>query len=574
MITLTSAGREPAGRAATTDPLPFEDASGPAPAARVRVGNFIEAGSLPGRHGVVRAAAAGAQRAVARSSRGPLRSVWRLLYKLAARLYAAWVCPDRSVSAYARGSMGRAEAVYGISDIDMVFVFRGEAGEARKRARRRARAVARVPLLAALFDHPAFHTQAELAAASGGSTFTHGLEEPAPAVYHGPGADQDALRLLERPQPTAGWRLLRGRDLRPVESERDRARSGHASWLELQYWWRCAVEGALAPGAAWVTPLCSKLVAEPARSWLWLARGVRAGDRADALERAAAELPGEAAAFDAALAFEHARGAQASLDLALGGLLRLSHLIAAELAAQASGAGYTAVRLVDGELALPHGGWPAGAPAGAPLQPLADWRAVVCPLYADDASALLDGDPSDPATLAALARRFVTSAHPALRAGDLIVRPLFGGLARLRTLQSPLTDPVSFALEAGAAEARFANAPGWSAADWSRRAVAEHGAWLCAGVEPAGRSLGLLALAARAALFHESLEAGEPRLALTASAALRLLSERDEGARPAAERAWEEYRRWAVDWNSVPEAAVRDLERAVRKLPAYARGGR
>jgi len=581
MTTLTSAGREPEGRVAGAEPLPLSDERRPVPAGIPP--SFMEAGSLPRGSRFVSVflerSRSAAQRWVARSGRSRLRPFWKSVYALLARLYAAYVVGgEPGASAYLGGSLASSDPLYGISDIDLTFVLPDDAGRARARARQRAERLERLPVVATLFDYPSFFERADLEDAAAESVLTYGLRRPGAGAYAGPVRDIDKIRMQERPRlsgPTSGWRRLRGPERPLPKPQQDADRLRIAAWLEVQYWWRAAIEGALYPERAYIGPLCSKLLSEPARIWLLLARGVVTNGRADTLARAAEELPAEAAAFERAARLERElrRPASGALAESTAGLLRLSRLIADELAAQVADAGTTSVRLVPGELVLPAGGWPRGRLDGPALAPLADWRAVVFPMRPDNASAVLAGDPGDPATLASITREFLTGVRPALRAGDLLVRPARGGAARMRTIQSPLTDPVSFALAAGASSASFPEVAGWSARDWARRAVAEHRAWLTGGFDHDGRALGILMGAARAALFLESVEADEPRLALTASAALDLLGRRVEGAQPVAERAWEAY---VADVDYAPRApagVVRDLEHVVRDLPAYEGAG-
>jgi hypothetical protein len=140
----------------------------------------------------------------------------------------------------------------------------------------------------------------------------------------------------------------------------------------------------------------------------------------------------------------------------------------------------------------------------------------------------------------------------------------------MRTINSPVTDPVSFAIAGGTDSASFAEAPGFAARDWARRAVAEHTAWLAEGYELDGRALGVLIGAARAALFLDTLDEGDPQLPLTASATLDLLGERADGAQEISDRAWEAY---VADVDYAPRARpelVAEFARVVEALPTYA----
>jgi hypothetical protein len=140
----------------------------------------------------------------------------------------------------------------------------------------------------------------------------------------------------------------------------------------------------------------------------------------------------------------------------------------------------------------------------------------------------------------------------------------------MRTVHCQPTDPVSFALIAGAQFARFPNVPGWSIADTARRAVAEHAAWLAVDArERSGTVLGRLAIAARAGLLQESVGEAEPELALTIDATLESLAERTPSAAPVAAAAREAYHRFAEDRAEPPATLTAALRRTVLALPAY-----
>jgi hypothetical protein len=131
-----------------------------------------------------------------------------------------------------------------------------------------------------------------------------------------------------------------------------------------------------------------------------------------------------------------------------------------------------------------------------------------------------------------------------LRAKGILTLPTaVRGRAVLRSVQCPVTDPVSFALLAGASRARFPNVRGWSIQDTAARAVAEHRAWLAAPQELDGvTELGMLFSAGRAALLMETIHDGEPELALTAEVVARQLADRSPHAGAVAPEAYEEYR--------------------------------
>jgi hypothetical protein len=235
-------------------------------------------------------------------------------------------------------------------------------------------------------------------------------------------------------------------------------------------------------------------------------------------------------------------------------LVRLTARIAALMGDQVRAAGTTAVRLTRTEPVLPRAGWEPGGD----LLALCDWRALALPGLPDETFVVVPGHPGDPAVLGATARAQRIGTYPALRAHDLLVMPSAShARSRLRAVQCGLTDPVSFALLAGSAVAQFPNVRGWSAADCARRAIAEQRAAVIAATEP-GRELAALLTAARAALFLESIEEGDPELAVTIEAAARRLAERA----PVAKDAFGHYRLYARDRTQPPAdvvAALRDV---------------
>jgi len=288
--------------------------------------------------------------------------------------------------------------------------------------------------------------------------------------------------------------------------------------------------------------------------------------RWEALERGAAELPEEAGAFELARELQ-ARLAELPpppLTDAIPTLVRLSRVIAAELESQAEAAGSAEVRLDwsgDAPLALPHSGWAPAQPTrwDAPrptLLPLVDWRALAMPSLPDDTFALIDGDPGDPGTLAEAAAALDRGTYPTLSADGLQIRPVpMTGRRRLRTIQCPATDPVSFALADGRSVARYPELAGLSLRDTAARAVAEHAVWLAGDARGDREVLGRLITAARAAL------------PLTVEATLDTLAAR--GAAPAADAAREGYHEFAVFWRPPPATLVEALQGAVAALPAY-----
>jgi hypothetical protein len=134
-----------------------------------------------------------------------------------------------------------------------------------------------------------------------------------------------------------------------------------------------------------------------------------------------------------------------------------------------------------------------------------------------------------------------------------------------------VTDPVTTALLSDATVARFPELNGWSARDSALRAVAEHGAWLAlrsTQAESERKVLGRLFTAARAALFLESVDAGEPELALSAAVvACHFRDARGDSSGIALE-AFEALRASREHGKPIAPDLVAAFERLVRALPA------
>jgi hypothetical protein len=533
-------------------------------------------------------------RAALRTER-PLRPLWRLAHTALIRGAVAHLLRGRRGSgAYVRASFGYGDQLHGLSDVDLLVVLGDDAraGHACPRVRRRWRRLCRrVPGLEHVVQ-PTVYEARELRAAVSAPTLTAaGAVHLAPE----PACDEAGLRL--RPGlfgPMRDWRHVAGRDHRPaelpVQGEHERRL---AAWLELQRWWREAFHACAHPAGPRLAHLCVKLVAEPARIWLWLVHGEAVRRRRDVLELALRRVPDEREAIARALALYDAlpRSPAAPLAEMLPAFVRLSARIGREVVRQVETADVTAVRLagtgeagVDGpagELAL---GPDAAARlralgAGEPrLLPLADWRSRVWPALPDEALAPLALDPTDPDALGAAALAAGDwGPFAALRADGLLILP---GPGLVRAVQCQPTDPVSFALLEGAGVADFPDVPGWSARDAARRAVAEHVAWLGAGgtlarliesqprtTVPALDVLGRLLTAAQGALFHESLAAGEPELPLTMAAVAARLADRGAGAATEAHAVYAAARR--AGEATVPARVVAALREAVLELPAY-----
>ena len=226
-------------------------------------------------------------RIVLRTARTPLGWLWTLGYRVAARAASAYLTwGERGAATYVRGGLGRGELLPGLSDIDFAIVAAsgGEApGVAADRIRLRWQRLARaVPAAALLIDSPRVYEEAELRDMSGTSALTFGLDPDKPvrsaAVYTDDGGLIDRRRALERPGLyglTADWRLFAGPDRRPPVDVPDAELRRVAAWLELAYWWRWVPSVCVDPSGPRAASLCVKLVAEPARIWLWLAHGIR-----------------------------------------------------------------------------------------------------------------------------------------------------------------------------------------------------------------------------------------------------------------------------------------------------------
>ena len=505
-------------------------------------------------------AAAFLGRLLRRTGRGPLRPLWAGAHVLGIRTLAWYLRRGLGATVYLKGGFGFGEPVYGLSDVDM-FVVTADA-EQREALRRRFERLQRaVPPLAQVVQLWVYDREG-LARVSSRSFLRQGVGRP---------LTPDELAVAEHPGlygPTRDWRRLGAPADEWPDALTDPDERRLSAWLELQFWWAYAFEAAVVPDATWSPYLCVKLVAEPARAWLWLEHGEQMFGRREALERTRERLPEEAEALERALALLRRvpTTREAPVAHVLPALVRFSQRIARRLAEEAAAAGTTEVRLVWGgedELVLSRQGREALAPwPGVPVFPLVDWWARARSEPNDEAFALVPGNAADPGRLrqAALAGRAET--YAVLRADDLLVFPTteIWERGRFRAVQSAVTDPVSFALASGERRARFPRVPGFSAEDSARRAVEEHRIQLSVQTTP-GADLGALFGAARAALFRDSLERREPELLLTAAAIARALG---------AEEAFEHFRAWRVDGVGVDEAAVAAFRRRVQALSAYA----
>jgi predicted nucleotidyltransferase len=542
-----------------------------------------------------------------RTERGPLRPLWAGAYGAALRAVAAYFRrASRDASVYVCRSLAVGEPVYGVSDIDVVVVVPGDPalpGAEHKRLKRRWQRLCRkLPPIGELFPDTAFYEDFELREAAGKSVLTYGLDgdDRLPrdrAAFFGRRPPADDFGMRSRPGllgPMRDWRLVAGPERRPELPVHDDQARRVASWLELQFWWSFAFGMAADPLRPRSAFLCVKLIAEPARVWLAL-DGEELYDRRDVLLSALERLPEEESAIRHALELHDALVRSPSPPIAelLPPFVRLSSRIARRLSDEAREAGETEVRLVwggPGDLTLPQ---PVSSAAAEALLPLVDWRALVAPSLVDEALAPSLADPADPVVLGNAAREAGAGIYRALTADGLLVLPALGVWERAfpRSVHCQTSDPVSFALAAGVSTARFPNVDGWRAEHWARRAVAEHGAWIADRRERANasrrewidgrgqdspqevRGLAKLLTAARAALFLDSLEQGEPELCLTAAAVSRRLAAVAPSA-ATVESAFESYR-CAVEEGCVPSGSVVDaLREQVLTLAPLARSTR
>ena len=545
------------------------------------------------------------QRAMVRTERGPLRAVWAALYAAVTRAVTAYLSRGRrGAAAYVARSIAMDDPVYGVSDIDLVVVVPDDRrcrGDDSARLRRRWQRLRRaIPPLGELLPDVAFYEDQELAEAMAGSVLTYGLDRGGRSPRDRPAfrgsAPVDEFGLRSRPGvygATRDWRLVRGPDRRPLARALSRQDRRIAAWQELQFWWSFAFGLANDPARPRSASLCVKLVAEPARVWLALVDSAVIPRRRDVLRRAVVRLPEEEEAIRRALELHDRLGRSPPPPLAetLPAFVRLTARVAGRLREELRDEAQTPVRLVggDGPLVLPagNGGLDPLERERARVLPLVDWRALANPVLPDEAFRVVAGDPGCAEHLARAARAGRSGPYHGLIGAGLLVLPAPGVWDRcyLRAVQCQPTDPVSFALVDGSETAAFHDVPGWCARDWARRAVAEHRAELsghpgrCAqrphwaeveAAAPPVRAVAKLLTAARAGLFLERVEAGDPELPLTAAAVAARLSERSSGARAVAESTLEQYRAGLAGASGPPDRTVAALRKLVAALPAYA----
>ena len=512
------------------------------------------------------------QRLILRSARPPLLPLWRLLYRALTYAGAAYLARGgRGTAVYARGGHWHGpDFLPGLSDVDLVVLPPGDAagpGLAAERVRSRwERLRTRIPGIMRVLDRPRIHEPEELDSIAGASALTYGLgaERPPHHVFLGARANFETQRALLRPGVYGafdGWRRVRGPDWLPASPEPDLADRRIAAWLEIASFWRLVFAACIDPRTPRSADVCLKAVAESARAWMWVAHDERAGDRGQVLNAALRLLPEEEPGLRRALTLR--RGLRTAVEAPLDELLPVALRIAGRVAAlleEGGDARAQSVRLVGrsddrGEL------------------PLLDWRALSDPAAAEERFLVLGGSPGDPARLRDLAQAHPDGPFPALFENDLMVLPSSSPRRGwLRTIQCPVTDPVSFALAAGRDVAEFPATRGWCAADVAGRAVIEHRAWFQAPPgalrgspeDPGGHTLEMLLTGARASLFLSSLREGDPELCLSVEEIARRLRGAVADDAVAAHRA---YISAGTDPSGALLAALRG---AVEGLPAYA----
>jgi predicted nucleotidyltransferase len=524
-----------------------------------------------------------------RTGAGPLRPLWSAAYRLVARVLAAYLRRGHpNSSAYLLGSVADSSVVHGISDIDLVVVVaapEGAPGEARNAILRRwGRIRDRVPALSQLVYLAAYEESDLKRAAAGSPCLTFGLEaqesgDLGEALFQPTLVDPAAL--ATRPglqRPLTNWRLVAGSERRPTTADTDAHQRRLAAWLELQYWWWYVFDACVDPGGPRKAYLSVKLASEPLRVWHWVVSGTPPPNRREALQRGSELFPEERRTFERARELLDAlhRSPDPSLSEFLPTFVRLTARVSERLQADVEAAGTTEVRLAEGELAL-------RARAEDPLKaltsrkprllPLVDWRALARPTLPDEVFSPIGGSAADIDVVAGAAMAGRSGPYPALRDDRLLTLPTSRARrAVMRSVQCPVTDPVSFALLDGEAVARFPKVRGWSIEDAATRAVAEHRSWLAACPDTGGGSveaLGMLFSAARAGLLLESLRDGAPELPLTAEVVARRLADRDPGAGSAALESYEEYRTCRARGGQPDVVTVTALRAHVAGLAPY-----
>lgn len=513
-----------------------------------------------------------------------------MAYKVFTRLVAAYLQHGLSdTDVYLAGSGASREVVVGLSDVDLVVLLGGdkdEVAQLRGIVLRRWRRLQRLLGPAKRAVGIALYSERDLADGDGGTALTYGLAGREAAIeatggYLRPGRPVDDLYRRLHPGiygPGRGWTQVGSRHRTPQAALRNPDYRRLAAWLEMQWWWRFAYELCVSEKLDFASYLSFKLVAEPARIWLWLGYDIRPQGRRQAVEAALAFLPEEEHVLRGALDL-HARLPRHRTPPraeTLAWLLRMGDRIARLLQEELRPHGSLEVKLRDGAVVPRREGREAleKLSAWAPIRcrvPLADWRSRAMPHVADELLVTVEADPCEPSALGGLARSAVTGLQPAVKAGSLLVLPADASTQEvlLRAVQIAGFDPVSFALLENRSVASFPEVAGLSAADCARRAVDEHAAWLgfLQPDETLGEvDFGRLFTAARAALFLETIGSSDPQLPLSAGATVKMIAELHGGDVPTAEDAYAGFIQWRTEGERPPAGLILEFTGEVKKL--------
>ena len=561
------------------------------------------------------------QRHAVRTGAGPLRPAWAAAHRLLTWAVARWVSADLRRSRiylkrsriylkrsriYLKGGFGFGAPVYGLSDVDMIVVVDehpASPGANRQRVLERwGKLAIRFPTLKDLFQLWVYD-EADLRRLEGATYLSFKRpsaddQNASASAFLGRRAPVDPMWLLDHPGlygPGRDWRRL-GSPRRPPAPIHDFSAQAMLAWLELRFLWGHAFLTVLDPARESSAYMCYKLVADSARILLWLRFSEQTFDREESLRAALRRMPEEERALRQAIDLRRVlpRRPRPPIEDALPFLVRTSSTIAGHLASAADRASITTVRLawdrprrlLLSDDAIAHASTLVTAGDRPALLPLADWRARAVPGMLDPALVVVPGNPGDPQRLRELAETNHTGLFPVLRENGLLVLPTseIWDRGRLRGIEWAGSDPVSTALVNGAATASFPDLPGWSARDCARRALDEHRGWLELSASASGRlpywmkgetwpeviELAGLFTAARAAMFADSLEAGDPELLLTAATIAARLAGHGAAAEAAADAAYEELSECSRHARAPNPRVVSALRAVVQALPGYA----
>lgn len=518
-----------------------------------------------------------ARRRLIEADQNVVRKAWLACAEIFMRVLGAYLRLGLRAAIYVRGGFGFGAPILGVSDIDLLAVVSAEhPHEAGPRLMARWRRLTRILPGLGRIVYLECYWASELEPLRR-TRFTYGLDgrwprsllfADSPRSWRAP-EHRTLPPLLPDLWPVEGWRLIVGTDLRPGPSVGGSEPSHLLTWVHLQYWWRLGLRVLGEPVAPWVAYACVKLVAESAKILLWLEHHERHVVRRKILQRGLEVLPEEEATLRFALGLldDLASVGASPVEVVWPCFVRLSARIARRLSAELESMGTTKVRLEGMPLAQPGEG-----PAGP--RPLGDWTALVWPPGRDESFVVSSGSAVDLAAVIAAAEASSTTSFVTLLHEGLMVRPGRLGREWFRCLDFGGTDPVSAAVLDGQSVAAFPNVAGWSASHTAMRAVAEHAAWLelprdrTAGSATAANLAGVFS-AARAALFHRSIEQEDPVLAVTFEATARLLADQLPGHRGAIEDAYESYRRALATGSEVNRNVLQAAARALQELGPY-----